>query len=37
MKKKAELPVYLLLASGLAWICQVGGCMALLQGNAEEK
>ncbi|MGN0708349.1 MAG: lysostaphin resistance A-like protein [Faecalibacterium sp.] len=34
MKPKHELILYLALAFGLAWICQVGGCMALWQGNA---
>lgn len=36
MKQKSakELSLYLLLSFGLAWLCQVGGCMALLQqGN----
>ena len=30
-KEKQSLALYFLLAFGLAWLCQVGGCMALLQ------
>ena len=33
-KEKTSFALYLLFAFGLAWLCQVGGCMALLQqGN----
>lgn len=30
-KEKQGFGLYFLLAFGLAWLCQVGGCMALLQ------
>ena len=30
-KEKQGLTLYFLIAFGLAWLCQVGGCMALLQ------
>ena len=30
-KEKQGFSLYFLLAFGLAWLCQVGGCMALLQ------
>ena len=30
-KEKQGFGIYFLLAFGLAWLCQVGGCMALLQ------
>ena len=30
-KKNRAFSLYFLLAFGLAWLCQVGGCMALLQ------
>ena len=30
-KKKQGFSLYFLIAFGLAWLCQVGGCMALLQ------
>lgn len=34
-KEKQGFALYFLFAFGLAWLCQVGGCMALLQqGNA---
>ncbi|MGN0662606.1 MAG: lysostaphin resistance A-like protein [Faecalibacterium sp.] len=33
MKQKNELTLYLAFAFGLAWICQVGGCIALGQGH----
>ena len=29
-KEKQGFGLYFLLAFGLAWLCQVGGCMALL-------
>ena len=30
-KEKQGFSLYFLIAFGLAWLCQVGGCMALLQ------
>ena len=33
VKEKQGFGLYFLLAFGLAWLCQVGGCMALLQQN----
>ena len=30
-KEKQGFGLYFLVAFGLAWLCQVGGCMALLQ------
>ena len=30
-KEKQGFGLYFLIAFGLAWLCQVGGCMALLQ------
>ena len=30
-KEKQGFGLYFLLAFGLAWLCQVGGCMVLLQ------
>ena len=30
-KEKQDFSLYFLIAFGLAWLCQVGGCMALLQ------
>ena len=32
-KEKQSFGLYFLLAFGMAWLCQVGGCMALLQQN----
>ena len=32
-KEKQGFSLYFLIAFGLAWLCQVGGCMALLQQN----
>ena len=32
-KEKQGFGLYFLLAFGMAWLCQVGGCMALLQQN----
>ena len=34
-KEKQGFGLYFLLAFGLAWLCQVGGCMALLQKQKE--
>ena len=33
VKEKQSFGLYFLLAFGMAWLCQVGGCMALLQQN----
>ena len=33
VKEKQGFGLYFLLAFGMAWLCQVGGCMALLQQN----
>ena len=33
VKEKQSFGLYFLLAFGIAWLCQVGGCMALLQQN----
>lgn len=34
-KEKQGFGLYFLFAFGLAWLCQIGGCMALLRdGNA---
>ena len=32
-KEKQGFGLYFLFAFGMAWLCQVGGCMALLQQN----
>ena len=32
-KEKQGFGLYFLLAFGMAWLCQAGGCMALLQQN----
>ena len=32
-KEKQGFGLYFLFAFGMAWLCQVGGCIALLQQN----
>ena len=36
-KEKQGFSLYFLIAFGLAWLCQVGGCMALLQQMAHRQ
>ncbi len=33
VKEKQGFGLYFLFAFGMAWLCQIGGCMALLQQN----